>query len=92
MELRYWITAFQKQLRIVLIHFLEQMRDLDDSMANLEFRGTVIDDSVIAGVQEKVDTIVATITNGLDSSKNDVLSTLDHLRVFLDQKSTTKFL
>lgn len=72
--------------------FLEQMRDLDDSMANLEFRGTVIDDSVIAGVQEKVDTIVATITNGLDSSKNDVLSTLEPLAGILGSEKYNEIL
>lgn len=72
--------------------FLEQMRDLDDSMANLEFRRTVIDDSVIADVQAKVDTIVATITNGLDSSKNDVLSTLEPLAGILGSEKYNEIL
>lgn len=65
--------------------FLDQMRTLDDTFAYLEFSGTIIDDSVITDVQSKVDEIVDTITNGLDSSKNKSLGNLSTLTDYMDK-------
>ena len=72
--------------------FLEQMQDLDDMMTGLEFNGTVIDASVISDVESKVNTIVSTITNGLDGKKNSALSTLEPLQGLIDQDTYAEIL
>lgn len=59
--------------------FINQMRELDDAFASLNFTNTVIDDSVLSDTEAKVDAIVSTIVNGLDSSKNEALATLEPL-------------
>ena len=59
--------------------FITQMRELDDAFASLNFTNTVIDDSVLSDTEAKVDAIVSTIVNGLDSSKNEALATLEPL-------------
>lgn len=59
--------------------FINQMRELDDAFASLNFTNTVIDDSVLSDTEAKVDAIVSTIVNGLNSSKNEALATLEPL-------------
>lgn len=72
--------------------FLEQIQDLDDSMANLRFTGAVIDDSVLTDTQLKVDTIVSTLVNGLDASKNEALATLEPLAGILGEEKYNEIL
>lgn len=72
--------------------FLEQLQSLDDSMANLRFTGAVIDDSVLTDTQLKVDTIVSTLVNGLDASKNEALSTLEPLADILGEEKYNEIL
>ena len=72
--------------------FLDQMRDLSDTMATLEFKGDIIDDSVIADVQSKMDTVVSTITNALDSNQNQALQTLSPLSDFMDESTYAEIL
>lgn len=72
--------------------FLEQLQSLDDSMANLRFTGSVIDDSVLTDTQLKVDTIVSTLVNGLDASKNEALSTLEPLADILGEEKYNEIL
>lgn len=72
--------------------FLEQLQELDDSMANLRFTGTVIDDSVLTDTQLKVDTIVSTLVNGLDASKNEALATLEPLASILGEEKYNEIL
>lgn len=72
--------------------FLEQIQGLDDSMANLRFTGAVIDDSVLTDTQLKVDTIVSTLVNGLDASKNEALATLEPLAGILGEEKYNEIL
>lgn len=72
--------------------FLEQIQGLDDSMANLRFTGAVIDDSVLTDTQLKVDTIVSTLVNGLDASKNETLATLEPLAGILGEEKYNEIL
>ena len=72
--------------------FLDQMRELSDTMATLQFNGTIIDDSVIADVQSKMDTVVSTITNALDSNQNQALQTLNPLADFMDESTYAEIL
>lgn len=72
--------------------FLEQLQSLDDSMANLRFTGAVIDDSVLTDTQLKVDTIVSTLVNGLDASKNEALATLEPLADVLGEEKYNEIL
>lgn len=72
--------------------FLEQLQSLDDSMANLHFTGAVIDDSVLTDTQLKVDTIVSTLVNGLDASKNEALATLEPLAGILGEEKYNEIL
>lgn len=72
--------------------FLMQMRELDDTFASLHFTGAVIDDSVLIDVQEKVNAIVETITNSLDSNKNEALQTLNPLAGYLDTEMYAEIL
>lgn len=72
--------------------FLEQLQSLDDSMANLRFTGSVIDDSVLTDTQLKVDTIVSTLVNGLDASKNEALATLEPLADVLGEEKYNEIL
>ena len=72
--------------------FLEQLQALDDSMANLRFTGAVIDDSVLTDTQLKVDTIVSTLVNGLDASKNEALATLEPLASILGEEKYNEIL
>ena len=67
--------------------FLDQMRELSDTMATLQFNGTIIDDSVIADVRSKMNTVVSTITNALDSNQNRALQTLNPLADFMDEST-----
>lgn len=72
--------------------FLEQLQALDDSMANLRFTGAVIDDAVLTDTQLKVDTIVSTLVNGLDASKNEALATLEPLASILGEEKYNEIL
>lgn len=72
--------------------FLEQLQDLDDSMASLRFTGAVIDDSVLTDTRLKVDTIVSTLVNGLDASKNEALATLEPLASILGEEKYNEIL
>lgn len=72
--------------------FLKQLQGLDDSIASLRFTGAVIDDSVLTDTQLKVDTIVSTLVNGLDASKNEALATLEPLSSILGEEKYNEIL
>lgn len=72
--------------------FLAQMRELDDTFASLEFTGAIIDDSVISDVQTKMDEIVRTITNALNSNQNESLQTLNPLAGLMDESTYASIL
>lgn len=65
--------------------FVEKMRELSDLSFNLEIKGEIISDDIIANVETKVSEIVNIITNELDADKNEVLKTIDPIKGFLSE-------
>lgn len=67
--------------------FLEQIRALDDTLTTLEWTGQIIDDSVVADVQQKTAAIRETILNELSSDRNEALATLEPLKAALGDET-----
>lgn len=63
--------------------FLDQMQNLGDILAGLEFTGQIIDDSIVVDTQSKLNVIVDSITSSLDANKNEALSALSPLEDIL---------
>lgn len=63
--------------------FLDQMQNLSDILAGLEFTGQIIDDSIVVDTQSKLNAIVDSITSSLDANKNEALSALSPLEDIL---------
>lgn len=85
-------AGISEETRAKVEPFIEQMRALDDTFATLKFTGKIIDDSVIADVQAQLSAIVTTITNSLDSSKNEALAALEPLAAALGQEKYAEIL
>ena len=60
--------------------FLNQMRDLDDTLTKIDWTNLKIDDSIVKDIEQKTKAIVETILNELDSDKNEALKTLEPLQ------------
>lgn len=63
--------------------FIQQVRTLDDTLAQVEFTGQIITDDTVEDVKQQTAAIVETITNELDADKNSALSSLDPLKEVL---------
>jgi hypothetical protein len=72
--------------------FINQVRELSDTLAEVKMTHTIIDDSVIADVKSKVSTISETIVNELDSDRNEALATLEPLRKALGEEAYARLM
>jgi len=72
--------------------FLNQMRDLDDTLTKIDWTNLKIDDSVVQDVERKTKAIVETILNELDSDRNEALKTLAPLRDALGEDAYNKLI
>lgn len=60
--------------------FIDQMRELDDTMKNLEWSGSIVSDETVSDVKSKTAKIRETILNELDSDRNAALANLSPLK------------
>ena len=72
--------------------FLDQMRDLDDTLTQIDWTNLKIDDDIVKDVEQKTKAIVETILNELDSDKNEALKTLEPLRDALGEDAYNKLI
>ncbi len=72
--------------------FLNQMRDLDDTLTEIDWTNLKIDDNIVKDVEQKTKAIVETILNELDSDKNEALKTLEPLRDALGEAAYNKLI
>lgn len=72
--------------------FIENLRNLDDTLAGITFTGKIIDDSVVADVQRQTAAIVEAIVNELDADRNQALSTLAPLKKALGEEAYNELL
>ncbi len=72
--------------------FLNQMRDLDDTLTEIDWTNLKIDDNIVKDVEQKTKAIVETILNELDSDKNEALKTLEPLRDALGEDAYNKLI
>ncbi len=72
--------------------FLDQMRDLDDTITSLDWGHVIIDQSIVDDVSAKVKAISKTIIEELDADANEALKNLDPLRDALGEEKYNKLI
>jgi len=72
--------------------FLEQMRDLEDTLVEIDWTNMIIDDSIVQDIGAKVQAISKTIIDELDADKNEALRTLEPLRHALGEEAYNKLI
>lgn len=72
--------------------FLKQMRELEDTLVQIDWTNMVIDDSLVKDIESKVKTISKTIIDELDADRNEALKTLEPLKHALGEEAYNKLI
>lgn len=72
--------------------FLKSVRNLDDSLAGIDYQNLIINPDIVSDVSNKAKQIADTICNELDADKNESLAALEPLRNALGEEAYQKLI